>query len=522
MENRPEDEALGLLTPREREVLALLRLGLTNQEIAERLGISADGAKYHVSEIISKLGVSDRYEAASWPERRPWWTAALTPAVLLWRNAVALVSINLSWVAAATSAGLLATVLGGTGLMAFLLVRSSNDPGSDAVLTDSSPQPVGAQQGCSPGFLLLSEERCSLSLCVDGAGGETVSDGQVETVRDRLESVLAGVSSLPPEYGKRAVVRGCPPAGGLTAAPVDPGERPMGAVLRDPDVPSEHRVFVYFLSPEAYAASFGGETYGLATEEMFCRLDQCWGVTLGLYVSTSLSSELLGQGLLKALGLLPSSKKLSPVDAELWQRCELGTPEDWCEDYDEFKREQQELEQLALAQLADQSAHNPLLTDDRTHLSICVDGAAGYSVTDADVEAVRETLEDAVASVSNVPPEYSERKVVEGCPPAPPALTDDTWSVSYRLIFLEVQVDVPSEHRVFVYLLPPHVYETSFGSELYTIVGSEFFCGGGDACLTITRGLYVPASVSSDVLREGLVSVLNLVPYTPGPGPSLD
>ena len=39
-------------------MLSLLREGLTNEQIAERLGISRDGAKYHVSEILSKLGVS--------------------------------------------------------------------------------------------------------------------------------------------------------------------------------------------------------------------------------------------------------------------------------------------------------------------------------------------------------------------------------------------------------------------------------------------------------------------------------
>ena len=52
-----------LLTPREQEVLELLRRGLTNQQIAERLRISLPGARYHVSEILSKLGVSSRQEA---------------------------------------------------------------------------------------------------------------------------------------------------------------------------------------------------------------------------------------------------------------------------------------------------------------------------------------------------------------------------------------------------------------------------------------------------------------------------
>lgn len=41
-----------------------MRSGLTNEQIAQRLGISRDGAKYHVSEILSKLGVSNRRVAA--------------------------------------------------------------------------------------------------------------------------------------------------------------------------------------------------------------------------------------------------------------------------------------------------------------------------------------------------------------------------------------------------------------------------------------------------------------------------
>jgi len=53
-----------LLTPREWEVLDLLREGRSNDEIADRLGISVNGAKYHVSEIITKLGVRSRREAA--------------------------------------------------------------------------------------------------------------------------------------------------------------------------------------------------------------------------------------------------------------------------------------------------------------------------------------------------------------------------------------------------------------------------------------------------------------------------
>ena len=61
------------LSPRQGEVLDLIGRGKTNQQIADALGITLDGAKYHVSEILAKLEVATREDAAAlWrAERRP-------------------------------------------------------------------------------------------------------------------------------------------------------------------------------------------------------------------------------------------------------------------------------------------------------------------------------------------------------------------------------------------------------------------------------------------------------------------
>lgn len=54
------------LTPREREVAALVADGLTNREIAERLVVSERTAEYHVEQLRNKLGVRSRAQVAAW------------------------------------------------------------------------------------------------------------------------------------------------------------------------------------------------------------------------------------------------------------------------------------------------------------------------------------------------------------------------------------------------------------------------------------------------------------------------
>jgi DNA-binding NarL/FixJ family response regulator len=58
------------ITPREREILALIAAGRANKEIAAHLGIAEDTAKRHVSNILQKLEVNDRAQATAEAIRR--------------------------------------------------------------------------------------------------------------------------------------------------------------------------------------------------------------------------------------------------------------------------------------------------------------------------------------------------------------------------------------------------------------------------------------------------------------------
>src|SRR5688572_985020 len=56
----------GLVTPAEEKVLRLVRDGLTNAEIAERLGLTLNTVKYHVANLLAKAGASSREQLGTW------------------------------------------------------------------------------------------------------------------------------------------------------------------------------------------------------------------------------------------------------------------------------------------------------------------------------------------------------------------------------------------------------------------------------------------------------------------------
>jgi two-component system nitrate/nitrite response regulator NarL len=62
--SKPRTTPLDELTAREREVLELVAEGLSNQEIADRLGLAEKTIKHHMTNILGKLQVRSRVEAA--------------------------------------------------------------------------------------------------------------------------------------------------------------------------------------------------------------------------------------------------------------------------------------------------------------------------------------------------------------------------------------------------------------------------------------------------------------------------
>ncbi|MCC6381650.1 MAG: helix-turn-helix transcriptional regulator [Dehalococcoidia bacterium] len=119
-------------TPRQRQVLDLLRAGRSNAEIAGALGVSLQGAKWHVTEILSKLQADSREEAADYWRRYH----GLAPRFgRVFRGGLALGLAK--W--AAVAGGL--AVAGVAAVVVVLVLSQLGDEGAPAGSPDATPTP---------------------------------------------------------------------------------------------------------------------------------------------------------------------------------------------------------------------------------------------------------------------------------------------------------------------------------------------------------------------------------------------
>jgi DNA-binding NarL/FixJ family response regulator len=66
MKQTKQEPPVNELSPREWEVIACTAKGMTNPEIAESLGVSANTVRFHLKSIFAKIQVTNRTEAAAW------------------------------------------------------------------------------------------------------------------------------------------------------------------------------------------------------------------------------------------------------------------------------------------------------------------------------------------------------------------------------------------------------------------------------------------------------------------------
>jgi len=174
-----------------------------------------------------------------------------------------------------------------------------------------------------------------------------------------------------------------------------------------------------------------------------------------------------------------------------------------------------------------------LATSNRSHLSVCVDGAGGFSISGAEVERVRQALDSGLGSLGeeyiHAPKYRQEAEVSRGCPPPTSALTADELGEQSRTRYGDLLVDpvsvrvpagdAPSEHRVFVYFVPPDVYGAAFGAKPYAMGSAEFLCGAGYNCAEVTTALYVTPLVDADVLSDAALDAIGFLLSTAGDPP---
>ncbi len=139
----------GILTPAEQRVLAELRRGGTNAEIAVRLGVTLDTVKFHISNMLGKLGLENRRELAAWraePRRRLFGLLAVPGAlepvgrVLVWAGVAAAGAAAVAVVAVVLI--VLAGLDGGEQQLALAPTATATPTATAAVPAAAAPSPA--------------------------------------------------------------------------------------------------------------------------------------------------------------------------------------------------------------------------------------------------------------------------------------------------------------------------------------------------------------------------------------------
>ncbi|MGH2633252.1 MAG: LuxR C-terminal-related transcriptional regulator [Tepidiformaceae bacterium] len=196
------------LTKRQREVLALIADGHTNPEIAAALSISLDGAKWHVREILSALGVDSREAAAAYWRthngNRHRLVGAMRPLFLgagLGRGVV-LGIIGTGCVAASLA------VVVSLGLLPNRSVWPTSAAGTELTTrptpTAGSGQPLGTSRVVSTdgagGLTVAMDGGKSVRLRISPSADIVWPTGHVPTVGDSVEAVGTWTSTSGPTF----------------------------------------------------------------------------------------------------------------------------------------------------------------------------------------------------------------------------------------------------------------------------------------------------------------------------------
>ncbi len=130
------------LTPRQQEVLALIARGRTNAQIAETLGVGFETVKTHVAEILGKLGVDSREDAAAlYTEQSSFRYRAV-------RAARALAAAVFS--KAGLIAGGVVVLIAAAAMVSVLLARSNDDQVASPTVVLATPTAVASATGSPP------------------------------------------------------------------------------------------------------------------------------------------------------------------------------------------------------------------------------------------------------------------------------------------------------------------------------------------------------------------------------------